>query len=147
MYLICHALHFLQIIRSTFTLTKILNKANASAHIDVCIPLLSTFFLVTLYLINCYLIMYHHYAPEIHYPLILPILFDLYLLFAKCRKMATLIKNFLWGIYWIILPSTWRRALSQTKASPSGGKGLMPSHPPRFKAWYLQFGFVAPIIL
>ena len=23
----------------------------------------------------------------------------------------------------------------------------MPSHPPRFKAWYLQFGFVAPIIL
>ena len=73
---------------------------------------LSPFCFVTLYLINCYLIMYHQSAPELHYPLFLPILFDLYLLFAKCRIMATLIKNFLWGIYWIILPSTWRRALS-----------------------------------
>ena len=81
------------------TLTKMLNKANATAHVDVCIPLVSTFCLVTLYLINCYLIMYHQSAPELHYPLFPPILFDLYLLFAKCRIMATLIKNFLWGIY------------------------------------------------
>ena len=39
--------------------------------------------------------MYHQSAPELHYPLFLPIIFDLYLLFAKCRIMATLIKNFL----------------------------------------------------
>ena len=90
-------LHFLQIIISTFTLTKILNKAT-TAHVDVCIPLVSTFCLVTLYLINCYLIMYHESVPELLYPLFLPTLFDLYLLFAKCRIMATLIKNFLWGI-------------------------------------------------
>ena len=95
---------------STFTLTKMLNKANATRHVDVCIPLVSTFCLVTMYLINCYLIMYRQSAPELHYPLFLPILFDLYLLIAKCRIMATLIKKFLWGIYWIILPSTWRRA-------------------------------------
>ena len=112
LYLIFHALHFLQIIISTFTLTKMLNKANATTHVDVCIPLVSTFCLVTLYLINCYLIMYHQSAPKLHYPLFISILFDLYLLFAKCRIMATLIKNFLWGIYWIILPSTWRKALS-----------------------------------
>ena len=112
LHLICPALHFLQIIISTFTLTKMLNKFNATTHVDICIPLVSSSCLVTLHLINCYLIMYHQSAPELHYPLFLPILFDLYLLFAKCRIMATLIKNFLWGIYWIILPSTWRRALS-----------------------------------
>ena len=111
LHLICPALHFLQI-NITFTLTKMLNKANATSHVDVCIPLVSTFCLVTLYLINCYLIVYHQSAPELHYPLFLPILFDLYLLFAKCRIMAMLIKKFLWGIYWIILPSTWRWALS-----------------------------------
>ena len=112
LHFICPALHFLQIIISTFTLTKMLNKANATAHIDVYIPLINTFCLVTLYLINCYLIMYHQSAPELHYPLFLQILFDLYLLFTKCRIIATLIKNFLCGIYWIIFPSTWRRALS-----------------------------------
>ena len=73
-----------------------LNKANATAHVDVCIPLVSTLFLVTMYLINCYFIMYHQSAPKLHYPLFLPILFDLYLLFEKCRKMAMLIKSFLW---------------------------------------------------
>ena len=112
LHLICPALHFLQIIISTFTLTKMLNKANATAHVDICIPLVSTFCLVTLYLINYYLIMYRQSAPELHYPLFIPILFHLYLLFAKCRIMAMLRKNYLCGIYWIIFPSTWRRALS-----------------------------------
>ena len=39
LHLICPALHFLQIIISTFTLTKMLNKANATTHVDVCIYL------------------------------------------------------------------------------------------------------------
>ena len=76
-----------------------LNKANATAHIDVCIPLVGTFCLVTMYLINCYLIMYRQSTRQLHYPLFLPILFDLYLLFAKCRIMAMLIKKILSGIY------------------------------------------------
>ena len=74
------------------------NKANATAQVEVCIPLVSTFCLVTLYLIDSYLIIYHHSAYELHYPLFLPILLDLYLLFKKCRIKATLMKKFLWGI-------------------------------------------------
>ena len=104
LHLICLALHFLQIIRYTYTITKMLNKANATSHVDVCIPLVSTFCLVTLYLINCYLIMYHQSSPKLHYPLFLPILFDLYLLFAKCRIMATLMKKILCWNSWVILP-------------------------------------------
>ena len=105
LHLICPALHFLQIIISSFTLTKMLNKANATAHVDVCIPLVSTFCLVTLYLINCYLIMYHQSAPELHYPLFLPILFDLYLLLNKCRINPVVMK------FWIALVSTYCHVL------------------------------------
>ena len=56
--------------------------------------LLFTFCLVTLYLINCYLIMYHQSAPELNYPLFLPILFDLYLLFAKMQNNGNAYKEF-----------------------------------------------------
>ena len=77
-----------------------LNKANATAHVDVCIPLVGTFCLVMLYLINCYLIMFHQSAPELHYPLFLPILFDLYLLLDNCRINTMVMK------FWIAHVST-----------------------------------------
>ena len=82
-----------------------LNKANATAQVEVCIALISTFFLVTLYLIDSYLIMYHHFASELHYHLFHRILLDLYLLLDKCRSNTMVMK------FWIAHVSTCRHVL------------------------------------